>query len=168
MEDEALPEGQDMGGPQMPEEEENVDRELAVEAGVALLFNEEGSAALLQAAQKNDPVEVAAKTIVVVMAQVRDKFKQDGMTLDDNVFIGDEGAPAELLLYVFKLFEKELDMPKFGEEAYEQAMDIMEQDAAQILKAEQQGQQAPPPQQAGPSQGAPPQGIAGRLQGGAM
>ena len=137
------PEGEESG--------EDVDKDLAVESAVAILFSDEGLDKLLQAAQGNDPVLVAAKTVVATLAQVRDQFRQNGVPLADDVFFGDDGAGAELLLHVFKLFEKELGM-KFGEKEYQAAMKMMGQDSAKIAQAEmqQQGgaQQAPPQQQA--------------------
>ena len=138
------PEGEESG--------EDVDKDLAVESAVAILFSDEGLDKLLQAAQGNDPVLVAAKTVVATLAQVRDQFRQNGVPLADGVFFGDDGAGAELLLHVFKLFEKELGM-EFGEKEYQAAMKMMGQDSAKIAQAEmQQGgaQQAPPQQHQAP------------------
>lgn len=151
----------------MDQQPENVDLDLAVESGIALLFSEEGRQRLLEAINQNDPVTVAAKAVVGVLAQVRSKFQNEQMPLDDAVFFGDEGAAAQLLVHIFKLFEKEAGI-EVGQAEYEAAMDIMSEDAARIMQTEQQATQAPMGQ--APMNQAPAQGVAGRLQqqGGVM
>lgn len=137
-----------------------VDRDLAADSAIALLFSDEGIEQLLATAEgSSDPTTVAAKAVITTMAQVRSQFKQNGVPLRDEVFMGNEGAIAEVLLHVFKLFEKELGV-QFSDDDYSRAMDMMTEDAYKILEQEaQQGGMPQDQQMAMPQQG-PPQGVA--------
>lgn len=138
-----------------------VDQDLAVESAMGLMFSEEGMGNLLQGAQGgNDPVAVAAKAVFAALSRVRQEFKGQDMALNDDVFLGEEGAAAELIVLVFKLFEKELGF-KWGDQEFDAALRLVEQDAQQLLQKEAN---APPPGQPpapqGPQQSPPGLGQA--------
>lgn len=145
MEDLEMADKPDMSNPN------EVDQDLAVESAMGLIFSEEGIANVLQAAQGNDPVAVAAKTVFATLSRVRQEFRGQDMSLSEDVFLGPSGAAAEVLVMVFKLFEKELGF-KWGDAEFDQAMALIEEDAAMLLQKEAnapQAQQAPPQQPQG-------------------
>lgn len=146
----------------MPQEEENLDLDVAVETGVAILFEEQAAQRLLQAAQSNDPVAVAAKAVVAVLVDIRSRMKEEDLALNDEVFVGDDGAAAQLLVHVFNMFQAELGW-EASQEDYERAMDLMEEDAAMAVQQEQGLEQA-----AQPAPPVNPQGVASSLAMGGM
>lgn len=144
---------------EMMDSPDTVDKDLAVESTMGLMFSDEGVDSLLQAAQGgNDPVAVAAKAVFAALSRVRQEFKGQDMALSDDVFLGEDGAAAEILVMVFKLFEKQLGF-KWGDAEFNAAMDLIEEDAKMLLSKEAN---APPPgQQAAPPQRAPASGPPG-------
>lgn len=131
---------------------DDVDMDLAVESAMGLMFSEEGMQQLLQSVEGNDPVAVVAKSVFMVLTRVRQEFKGQDMVLNDDVFLGEDGAAAQLIVMVFKLFEKELGF-KWGDAEFDAALQMVEQDAQNLVQKEAS---APPPG-AGPQQGPPQQ-----------
>lgn len=148
---------------------EELDRDLAVETAASIIFSDEGLEMFTGSLQGNDPVAMIAKTVVMALAKVREEFSANEMPLDDAVFMGEDGAGAELILALIRFCNTELGMGLDEKKAFQAAMEQAGQDAADLIRREQEGGPRtdvgpPPPGGSMVPEGGPP-GLAQRMGG---
>lgn len=147
-------------------EEQELDRDLAVEVAAGIIFSDEGLGMFQQSLEGNDPVAMIAKTVVMALAKVRQEFGANDLPLDDTVFLGEDGAGAELIIALIRYCNQELGMELDEQQAFQMAMEIAGQDAQELLRREQEGEprtNVGPPPPGGSMM--PKQGLAERMGG---
>ena len=152
------------------ENREATDIQVAGSLVVAGLLSDEGLQALQQVLQgAEDPVAAVGNAVFMALGKVRDKLEEQGMPIDDKLWVAKGGILDRVLFEVIAILKTVLGFEQAGTAEFTSALkgsviELMEQEdqgggqEQAPMGAEQGGMQAPP-------QG-PPQGPQSPLLGG--